>query len=187
MSAAGAQVSLVSLLLVLLGPHPSASIRLRVTAVSWAWLRAQLPKPLGIAEPSPRGRLSAQGERWHRRGWGGRRRRRRKAAFRLWASGHGCAAELRRPLLQNAVRHNLSLHKCFVRVENVKGAVWTVDEHEYQKRRPPKMTGWVPPPPLLAALQLSGPAVLRLLSALCLLQESDFSQKHDFGTRLRST
>uniref|UniRef100_A0A8C5TW91 Fork-head domain-containing protein n=1 Tax=Malurus cyaneus samueli TaxID=2593467 RepID=A0A8C5TW91_9PASS len=42
---------------------------------------------------------------------------------------------------RNAVRHNLSLHKCFVRVENVKGAVWTVDEHEYQKRRPPKMTG----------------------------------------------
>uniref|UniRef100_A0A8C5JKK4 Forkhead box P4 n=1 Tax=Junco hyemalis TaxID=40217 RepID=A0A8C5JKK4_JUNHY len=42
---------------------------------------------------------------------------------------------------KNAVRHNLSLHKCFVRVENVKGAVWTVDEHEYQKRRPPKMTG----------------------------------------------
>ena len=28
--------------------------------------------------------------------------------------------------LQNAVRHNLSLHKCFQRVENVKGAVWTV-------------------------------------------------------------
>lgn len=44
---------------------------------------------------------------------------------------------------QNAVRHNLSLHKCFVRVENVKGAVWTVDEVEYQKRRPPKMTGYV--------------------------------------------
>ncbi|KAJ8257404.1 hypothetical protein GJAV_G00185240 [Gymnothorax javanicus] len=42
---------------------------------------------------------------------------------------------------KNAVRHNLSLHKCFVRVENVKGAVWTVDESEYQKRRPPKMTG----------------------------------------------
>lgn len=48
-------------------------------------------------------------------------------------------------LLQNAVRHNLSLHKCFVRVENVKGAVWTVDEREYQKRRPPKMTGYVGP------------------------------------------
>ncbi len=45
------------------------------------------------------------------------------------------------PFSQNAVRHNLSLHKCFVRVENVKGAVWTVDEVEYQKRRPPKMTG----------------------------------------------
>uniref|UniRef100_A0A8C6TI86 Forkhead box P4 n=1 Tax=Neogobius melanostomus TaxID=47308 RepID=A0A8C6TI86_9GOBI len=43
---------------------------------------------------------------------------------------------------KNAVRHNLSLHKCFVRVENVKGAVWTVDEVEYQKRRPPKMTGY---------------------------------------------
>lgn len=112
---------------------------------------------------------------------------RRRTAVGLWVSGHGCAAELHRPLPQNAVRHNLSLHKCFVRVENVKGAVWTVDEHEYQKRRPPKMTGWVPPLPLLAALRLSGPAALRVLSALCLLQESDFSQKHDFRTRLRST
>ena len=37
---------------------------------------------------------------------------------------------------QNAVRHNLSLHKCFVRKENVKGAVWIVDEDEYMKRRP---------------------------------------------------
>lgn len=43
---------------------------------------------------------------------------------------------------QNAVRHNLSLHKCFVRVENVKGAVWTVDEMEFQKRRPQKITGY---------------------------------------------
>ncbi|XP_058501475.1 forkhead box protein P4-like [Solea solea] len=42
---------------------------------------------------------------------------------------------------KNAVRHNLSLHKCFVRVENVKGAVWTVDESEYQKRRSQKITG----------------------------------------------
>ncbi|XP_054641266.1 forkhead box protein P1-B isoform X5 [Dunckerocampus dactyliophorus] len=42
---------------------------------------------------------------------------------------------------QNAVRHNLSLHKCFVRVENVKGAVWTVDEIEFQKRRPQKISG----------------------------------------------
>jgi hypothetical protein len=32
---------------------------------------------------------------------------------------------------KNAVRHNLSLHKCFMRVENVKGAVWTCDDLEY--------------------------------------------------------
>ncbi|KAM8893212.1 forkhead box protein P4-like [Spinachia spinachia] len=42
---------------------------------------------------------------------------------------------------KNAVRHNLSLHKCFVRVENVKGAVWTVDEVEYQRRRSHRITG----------------------------------------------
>uniref|UniRef100_A0A096MFT7 Forkhead box protein P2-like n=1 Tax=Poecilia formosa TaxID=48698 RepID=A0A096MFT7_POEFO len=42
---------------------------------------------------------------------------------------------------KNAVRHNLSLHKCFVRVENVKGAVWTVDEEEYQRRRSQKIAG----------------------------------------------
>ncbi|XP_068104529.1 forkhead box protein P3-like isoform X2 [Hyperolius riggenbachi] len=36
---------------------------------------------------------------------------------------------------KNAVRHNLSLHKCFVRVENVKGAVWMVDEMEFQRKR----------------------------------------------------
>ncbi|GMT24331.1 hypothetical protein PFISCL1PPCAC_15628, partial [Pristionchus fissidentatus] len=37
---------------------------------------------------------------------------------------------------KNAVRHNLSLHKCFARVEqNVKGAVWTVDDSEFYKRR----------------------------------------------------
>ncbi|XP_061578359.1 forkhead box protein P2-like [Cololabis saira] len=43
---------------------------------------------------------------------------------------------------KNAVRHNLSLHKCFVRVENVRGAVWTVDEAEYQRRRSQKITGY---------------------------------------------
>ncbi len=36
------------------------------------------------------------------------------------------------------MRHNLSLHKCFKRVENVKGAVWTVDDVEYHKKRNPK-------------------------------------------------
>lgn len=31
---------------------------------------------------------------------------------------------------KNAIRHNLSLHKCFVRMENIKGAVWTICETE---------------------------------------------------------
>lgn len=43
-------------------------------------------------------------------------------------------------VVKNAVRHNLSLHKCFMRVENVKGAVWTVDEVEFYKRRPQRCT-----------------------------------------------
>lgn len=42
---------------------------------------------------------------------------------------------------KNAVRHNLSLHKCFIRLENVKGAVWTVDEIEFHRRRPQKTAG----------------------------------------------
>ncbi|KAK5895007.1 hypothetical protein CesoFtcFv8_011639 [Champsocephalus esox] len=42
---------------------------------------------------------------------------------------------------KNAVRHNLSLHKCFLRLENVKGAVWTVDEIEFHRRRPQKAAG----------------------------------------------
>ncbi|XP_048346220.1 forkhead box protein P1 isoform X7 [Sphaerodactylus townsendi] len=53
---------------------------------------------------------------------------------------------------KNAVRHNLSLHKCFVRVENVKGAVWTVDEVEFQKRRPQKISG---SPSLIKNMQTS--------------------------------
>nr|AKS48288.1 forkhead box P [Apostichopus japonicus] len=47
---------------------------------------------------------------------------------------------------KNAVRHNLSLHKCFVRVENVKGAVWTVDEVEFMKRRPQRLGSLTTPP-----------------------------------------
>uniref|UniRef100_A0A8C1T4K9 Forkhead box P3b n=1 Tax=Cyprinus carpio TaxID=7962 RepID=A0A8C1T4K9_CYPCA len=43
------------------------------------------------------------------------------------------------PTWKNAVRHNLSLHKCFVRVDGRTGAVWTVDEEEYQKRKGQKI------------------------------------------------
>ncbi|KAG7246910.1 hypothetical protein CRUP_024911, partial [Coryphaenoides rupestris] len=51
---------------------------------------------------------------------------------------------------KNAVRHNLSLHTCFVRVEGGKGAVWTVDEREYQRRKGQKYYrdhpgGWMSP------------------------------------------
>ncbi|VDP66250.1 unnamed protein product [Schistosoma mattheei] len=35
----------------------------------------------------------------------------------------------------NAVRHNLSLHKCFRRLETTSGSVWVVDESEYQRRK----------------------------------------------------
>ncbi|XP_072552629.1 forkhead box protein P1a isoform X2 [Salminus brasiliensis] len=67
---------------------------------------------------------------------------------------------------KNAVRHNLSLHKCFVRVENVKGAVWTVDELEFQKRRPQKITG---SPSLVKNIQSSlgqSPALSALQAAM---------------------
>uniref|UniRef100_A0A673LCZ4 Forkhead box protein P1-B-like n=1 Tax=Sinocyclocheilus rhinocerous TaxID=307959 RepID=A0A673LCZ4_9TELE len=66
---------------------------------------------------------------------------------------------------KNAVRHNLSLHKCFVRVENVKGAVWTVDELEFHKRRPQKITG----SPLVKNIQSSlgqNPALSSLQAAM---------------------
>ncbi|XP_057212840.1 forkhead box protein P3 [Triplophysa rosa] len=43
------------------------------------------------------------------------------------------------PTWKNAVRHNLSLHKCFVRVDGRTGAVWTVDEKEFQKRKGQKI------------------------------------------------
>ncbi|TRY66884.1 hypothetical protein DNTS_033046 [Danionella cerebrum] len=40
---------------------------------------------------------------------------------------------------KNAVRHNLSLHKCFVRVERRNGSVWTVDEEEFLRRKDQKI------------------------------------------------
>ncbi|XP_062494212.1 forkhead box protein P3-like [Pezoporus occidentalis] len=49
---------------------------------------------------------------------------------------------------KNAVRHNLSLHKCFVRVENGRGAVWTLDESEVRSKRSPRdcdLKCFVPP------------------------------------------
>lgn len=36
---------------------------------------------------------------------------------------------------QNAIRTNLSLHKCFVRYEDDYGSYWTVDDAEFLKRR----------------------------------------------------
>nr|KAF6492088.1 forkhead box P3 [Molossus molossus] len=50
---------------------------------------------------------------------------------------------------KNAIRHNLSLHKCFVRVESEKGAVWTVDEFEFRKKRsqrPSRCSNPIPSP-----------------------------------------
>ncbi|XP_041983651.1 forkhead box protein P1-B isoform X3 [Aricia agestis] len=59
---------------------------------------------------------------------------------------------------KNAVRHNLSLHKCFMRVENVKGAVWTVDEVEFYKRRPQRAAH--APPPLAGFMGAQSPPMM---------------------------
>lgn len=67
---------------------------------------------------------------------------------------------------KNAVRHNLSLHKCFMRVENVKGAVWTVDEVEFYKRRPQKMSGMqIKSPSMAQSPQLYGESLNASLRA----------------------
>lgn len=83
----------------------------------------------------------------HRWAWEGAWRRVGKGqvslGWALLASVHDCLIHpTPRPwpgwlvlLAQNAIRHNLSLHKCFVRVESEKGAVWTVDEFEFRKKR----------------------------------------------------
>ncbi|XP_059609679.1 forkhead box protein P1 isoform X3 [Phlebotomus argentipes] len=60
---------------------------------------------------------------------------------------------------KNAVRHNLSLHKCFMRVENVKGAVWTVDEVEFYKRRPQRCSTAVSSIASTAIAPTSSPSV----------------------------
>ncbi|XP_067251128.1 forkhead box protein P3a [Chanodichthys erythropterus] len=69
---------------------------------------------------------------------------------------------------KNAVRHNLSLHKCFVRVEGRKGSVWTVDEEEFLRRKGQKLhrdqdMAWMAPfhlfplTPQGETYQISGP------------------------------
>ncbi|KAF5901548.1 forkhead box protein P1-B-like isoform X1, partial [Clarias magur] len=109
---------------------------------------------------------------------------------------------------KNAVRHNLSLHKCFVRVENVKGAVWTVDELEFQKRRPQKITGSpslvkniqssLGQSPALSALQavmadsslpLYGSASVgsSSLKALASIMHEELSHEHDDGSHSDSS
>ncbi|KAM9445110.1 forkhead box protein P1a isoform 2-T2 [Clarias gariepinus] len=109
---------------------------------------------------------------------------------------------------KNAVRHNLSLHKCFVRVENVKGAVWTVDELEFQKRRPQKITGSpslvkniqssLGQSPALSALQavmadsslpLYGSASVgsSSLKALASIMHEEVSHEHDDGSQSDSS
>ncbi|KAL3311506.1 Forkhead box protein P2 [Cichlidogyrus casuarinus] len=42
---------------------------------------------------------------------------------------------------KNAVRHNLSLHKCFKRVESLTGSAWIVDDPEFKRR---KAKRWCP-------------------------------------------
>lgn len=43
-----------------------------------------------------------------------------------WFQDTFCYFRRNAPTWKNAVRHNLSLHKCFARMENIRGAVWTV-------------------------------------------------------------
>lgn len=38
-------------------------------------------------------------------------------------------------LSQGAIRTNLSLHKCFIRVEDEFGSFWTVDDEEFKRGR----------------------------------------------------
>lgn len=47
-----------------------------------------------------------------------------------WFQETFCFFQRNAPTWKNAVRHNLSLHKCFARTENIKGAVWTICDSE---------------------------------------------------------
>lgn len=47
-----------------------------------------------------------------------------------WFQDTFCYFRRNAPTWKNAVRHNLSLHKCFARMENIRGAVWTICENE---------------------------------------------------------
>ena len=74
--------------------------------------------------------------------------------------------------VQNAIRTNLSLHKCFVRYEDDFGSFWMVDDAEFVKRRhlargrprkydpntPPPLPGHLHAPPhsLATSLAFSG-------------------------------
>ncbi|VDD98136.1 unnamed protein product [Enterobius vermicularis] len=85
--------------------------------------------------------------------------------------------------MQNAVRHNLSLHKCFARVEqNVKGAVWTVDDSEFYRRRPQRShaaRGTPPTPKTDNPLSLLSNAATASLVTDDLLRSSSVPQTQD--------
>lgn len=57
----------------------------------------------------------------------------------ITASASGCPRCPPYPTLsllsQGAIRTNLSLHKCFVRVEDEFGSYWTVDDGEFKRGR----------------------------------------------------
>lgn len=90
------------------------------------------------------------------------------SAYGLWVSFFPLILLLG---VQNAIRTNLSLHKCFVRYEDDFGSFWMVDDAEFVKRRhlargrPRKYDPNTPPPPppshlpshsLATSLALSG-------------------------------
>ncbi|KAL5257818.1 hypothetical protein ACHWQZ_G012675 [Mnemiopsis leidyi] len=57
-----------------------------------------------------------------------------------WFSQHFSFFRYNTSQWKNAVRHNLSLHKCFQRVEAPTGSGWMVNEDEFQLRRANRLT-----------------------------------------------